>query len=166
LKAREPRQSVIIPARMRTDAKWVDVKIRNVSAHGLMMEATTPPKRGAFIEIRKGTSVIIVGQVRWSGDRHFGVRSQDRISLDLLTNEHAAAVARAAANDKNADRRSAKRSADRPQDVAARSRRVSSAIQFGFIVLMAGGAALFAASEVRSLLSRPVEAVNRALATR
>lgn len=148
---------------MRADDKWVDVKIRNVSANGMMMEAAQAPKRGAFIEIRKGTSVIIVGQVRWAGSNHFGIRSQDRISLDLLTNEHAAAVARAAANDKNNDRRSAQRALERPEDVAERSRRISAMIQFGFMTLIAGGAALFAASQVSGLLSRPMQAVNQAL---
>ncbi|MEO1969455.1 MAG: PilZ domain-containing protein [Sphingomonadaceae bacterium] len=82
-KARAPRKNVSIPARMRGSSNWADVHIKNVSLKGLMAEMPNPPSRGRYIEIRRGTH-ILVGAVVWSRGSHFGVSLSDAIDVEGL----------------------------------------------------------------------------------
>lgn len=79
-KPREPRQKVVLPARMRTAAGQVDVCIRDISSRGMLIQAGVPPPRGTYVEIaRSGYSVT--GRVVWSKHHKFGIQAQGRISM-------------------------------------------------------------------------------------
>ncbi len=77
---REPRQKVVLPARMRAGAGQVDVCIRDISSRGMLIQAGVPPARGTYVEIlRPGYSVT--GRVVWSKQHKFGVEARGKISL-------------------------------------------------------------------------------------
>lgn len=166
-KPREARRTVMIAARMRTGAAWASVDIRNVSSRGLLLITAAPPAVGAYVEIRRG-SVVIVGRTVWSETRAFGIKTQDRIDIQKLIDEPRLA-ARPTVRDAAepvADRRSDHR---RSGDAAIaerleRSRRLSSAFQFGLLVVGAGVIACIAATGVYDLLATPFAAVGNALA--
>lgn len=83
MKAREDRQIVSIPARMKNEAAWQDVAIRNVSSHGVMISLPDPPKRGTYVEIRRG-ALIIIGCVKWSRSGACGLRTHEKLSVPAL----------------------------------------------------------------------------------
>lgn len=162
---REDRITVLIPSRMRLGAQWVDIVIHNVSSRGLMAGCDTPPAPGSYVEIRRGT-LVIVGRVAWSKARFFGLRSQDRLSVQGLVNEPRLAsrpqqVKETSQGERRADRRLA-HEAKMARGVE-RSRAFSSAFQFVVIVLAGVAIAGLAAHSVYGMLSRPAEAIGRAL---
>ncbi len=81
MKYRQPRQSTLIAARMNSEAGWSDVVIRNLSTNGAMLQVRTPPRRGTYVELRRGTSVI-VGRTVWSDASRCGIRTQDRVPME------------------------------------------------------------------------------------
>jgi hypothetical protein len=164
---REVRRKVLIRSRMHSGSGWVDCCIHNMSSQGLMVAADDPPVVGAYVDIRRGTHVII-GRVRWRKDRFFGVRAQDRLPIDAIINEPRLAQRPTAAAVDGADRRAASRlSAE-----AAMARRIernrwlSSSFQFGLLALAGVTGAAIAGHEVYQMLSRPAAAVTRALGPR
>jgi len=82
-KPRARRKPVKLPARMRGEASWADVTLRNVSIKGLMAETDQPPDRGAYVEIRRG-GAILVGVVVWSKGSRFGVSLSEQVDLNAL----------------------------------------------------------------------------------
>ena len=165
---REVRRKVLIRSRMRGDSGWVDCCIHNMSSQGMMVATDDPPAVGAYVDIRRGTHVII-GRVRWRKDRFFGVRAQDRLPIDAIINEpRLAQRPTAATSTDGADRRAASRlSAE-----AAMARRIernrwlSSSFQFGLLALAGVTGAAIAGHEVYQMLSRPAAAVTQALEPR
>lgn len=167
MRAREPRISVWIPSRMQAGAVWVDVCIHNISSRGLLVQAEQPPEPGTYIDIRRGTQIII-GRAVWRKDRYFGVRAQERLNVDSIINEPrlTSRPAVACADGAKPERRAPAR-ATTQADVAARlesSKRFASAFQFGLILAGCGAAAIFCAYEVRQVLSRPMIAAEKAMA--
>ena len=155
---REPRHDVDLPARLRGDESWSDVCIRNVSSRGLMLLIDNPPPRGTYIEVRRGSAVVI-GRVMWTGDGRCGLRTRNRISVAELT------LANAAPRDVKAgggDRRAQART-HRPDEAAARSAALGRTMQFAAtiaLILAAGG---FIAHSSYGLLAKPSAAIARAL---
>jgi hypothetical protein len=133
MKAREPRAQVFVPARMQSGSAWADVTILNISSRGLMMRTMSELKRGDYVEVRRGT-LIIIARVAWVRDGYVGLRSQDRIDISAVVNEPRllSRPRSAAAPDQVAERR------HDPSRVAAediakrmeRSRAFGSAFQF------------------------------------
>ena len=168
MKRREPRRDVCIPARMQCGATWSDIVIRNMSNRGLMAEMAEPPKAGSYVDVRRGTQVII-GRVVWRNGPRFGVLTQDRVEIDAIVDEPRLAQ-RPAASTRGApdagERRSALRasSADQAAERLERSRRISGALQFMAIVIVATLAAGFTAMEVYKALARPLSVVGDHLA--
>ncbi|MBB5732901.1 hypothetical protein FHS61_001927 [Altererythrobacter atlanticus] len=162
-KPREPRETVNITVRFRSDSGWDDAHIRNVSSRGLMAECDEPPPSGSYIEIRRG-SYVVVGRIVWAGYDRFGMRAQDRIQLSQL--EEPTKVARRANDRRAAPRKPETAAAYRPSmgERQARSARFSRAFQFIAIVVIAGAAAAAVAETVFNILSRPITVVERALA--
>jgi hypothetical protein len=77
---REPRQKVVLPAKMRAGAAQVDVCIRDISSRGMLIQAGAPPPRGTYVEIlRPGYSVT--GRVVWSKHHKFGIQARESIRI-------------------------------------------------------------------------------------
>lgn len=81
--ARDTRRKVLIRARMDAGGPCADVCIRDISARGLLIQASAAPAKGSYVEIVfDGHS--IVGRVVWGKDRRFGVQARDRIDVRAI----------------------------------------------------------------------------------
>jgi hypothetical protein len=87
--ARAQRRKVLIRARLRAGGLPMDVCIRDVSARGLLAQASAPPPRGTYVEIDCGRW-LIVARVIWRKDRRFGLESRERIDVQALAGGPAA----------------------------------------------------------------------------
>ena len=68
---------------MRVGEDWVEVGVGNVSSSGMMVKFPGAPPIGTYIEVRRrGTS--ITGEVVWSTQTRFGLRSFEEIDQDAL----------------------------------------------------------------------------------
>ncbi len=142
---------------MKSGDGWQDVAISNVSAHGMRISVAMPPRRGAFIEIRRASQVIVARAV-WVEDHECGLRTQDTVDITALLNPNAAraeAVCTAAAADR--------RRGPRADDVAARSQRFSARFQQVAIAAAVVCAAGYLASSVGDVLRTPFASVTAAL---
>lgn len=160
MKAREERQKVMIRARMRTGVSWHDVCILNLSTRGLGIQAASPPQRGTYVEIRRGTQVV-VARVMWAKGHRAGLHAQDAILVRALLKEQSAAndaVGRAAFP--KVERRRAPRSAQRKHE---QSRFVARAVEFACLGIVAAAAGLTAFGTVEQALARPLTQVRVAL---
>ncbi len=84
--ARESRQEVVLPARMRADADPVDICIRDISSRGMVVEAASPPPRGTYVEIWQPANTI-AGRVIWVKDRRFGIRTRDPMDVGAIVDQ-------------------------------------------------------------------------------
>lgn len=166
IKPREERISVVIPSRMRVADCWSDVCIRNISSRGLLVAAKAPPPVGSYVEIRRGTQIIVARAV-WTSGQYLGLRAQEKlpvqriISEPRLTSRPQVAVADGVAA---ADRRDARTpAAQATADRAARSRRIASSIQFMLFAAIGIGVAGWAATAVFAVLGNPMARIERAL---
>ncbi len=140
-----------VPCRMNVGGKWSSGCIHELSDKGMLVSTSEPPPLGTYVEIRRGT-LVIIGRVVWNGGSRFGVRTQDPISLATLLSEPVLDR-----RSKTIDRRSASR-ADSPRhkvDLSARSSHRSSAFQFICIAALGAGVAGFAAVSSYHALSAP-----------
>jgi len=164
---REERITVLIPSRMRVGSAWTDVVIHNVSSRGLMGGSDMPPAPGSYIEIRRGT-IVIVGRVMWGKGRFFGVRTQDRISVKALIDEprlagrpQTPAQKQDAGNERRAENRLAHEA--RMARGVERSRAFSSMFQYVGIVLTIIAAVGLGGSIIYGALIDRVAVVTQAL---
>jgi hypothetical protein len=81
--AREPRRKVLIRATMRAGGPRTDVCIRDVSARGMLVQASAPPPRGTYVDL-DCAGYQIVGVVIWHKERRFGIRTRERINVAAL----------------------------------------------------------------------------------
>ena len=136
---REPRTRVCLPARMRFGTSWTNITILNISSRGLMARADALPSNRSYVEIRRGQNATIVGKVVWHDDRHFGIRTQDRISLSMMADGATPPPDRP--HDPSVERRAEPRGPHvDPVEAFERNRRRAALSQFA--VLTAGGLAL------------------------
>jgi len=157
VKPRETRQTIKVNARMKSADGWQDVAIQNVSAHGMRISVAMPPRRGAYIEVRRA-SQIIVARAMWVQGNDCGLRTQDQVDIPALINP-AAARAEAVIDAAHADRRRQPRA----DEVAAASERHARSLQFlvlGAAILLAAGCAAWMVGDV---LRRPFAAVSAAM---
>lgn len=158
---REPRIRVHVAARMRVGEKWTDVTILNISSRGLMARTTTVPPARSFVEIRRGPNVVIVGKVVWSDDRHFGIRTQDRIGISMMSDDGSVT---AAAHDPAVERRTqARPHTPDPLEAFERSRRKAALAQFATIVAAGGIGAVLLSQLVTKVLATPFGEIARHL---
>ena len=150
---------MLIQARMRIDGKCTDVQVRNISSRGLLVQSREPPQRGSYIEIFKARHTI-VARVVWTGNQQFGIHTSERLDVGALIGE--AAPARPAIPP-DAPVRSL--TAERVTQRLKRSRRISTAVEFGSIVACGVIAAVIMVSAVYETLSRPFQNVSRSLLT-
>jgi len=136
---------------MNVGGKWSNGCIHDVSDKGLLVSSSEPPILGTYVDIRRGT-LVIIGRVVWNGGSRFGVRTQDPISLATLLSEPILDR-----QPKTLDRRSVVR-ADATQRGVQRSAKFkhrSSAFEFICIATLGAGLAGFAAVSSYHALSAP-----------
>ena len=160
---RAMRTAVRVPCRLNLGTIWVDGIIRNVSTRGIMVSTEHPVKRGAYIEIRRGT-LIIIGRVMWSRDGCLGIRTQDPISAQTLIDEPVRSsrpVSAATVDERRvATRAQGERNAAQRSE---RSRRFASAFQFVCVVAAGSTLAILIAIYVYELLAVSASTVSDAL---
>lgn len=166
---REERIAVLIPSRMRVESQWHDVVLHNVSSRGLMAGCDAPPPVGSYVEIRRGT-IVIVGRVQWTKGRFFGMRAQDRLSVKALVDEPRLASRPRRGNDDESaasDRRAERRLAHEAQMARRVERSRGFASLFQFVVLVCVGLTMagIAAHSVYQMLSSPTQRIEAALKT-
>lgn len=165
-KPREARRSVMIAARMRSGSSWSDVCIRNVSSRGLLLSAEMAPSVGTYVEIRRG-SMAIIGRIAWNKAPFFGLRAQDRIEINHLISEPRLKArpnftpSTASDGDRRASDR--KRVNASTEQQLERSRCISSALEFGLLIVVALVIAGIAATEVYNVLAKPFAVVTNKL---
>ena len=160
MKARETRIKVLIEARMKAGTCWNDVRVLNLSSRGMMLQAPQPPRRGAYVEVRRGRHVI-VARVVWSEAQKFGVSTQDRLSIDSLINENFPPVPREAVSGVPIERRAKPRISAEGWE---KSRYRGRAMEFACIAFAGATAAVVGFGAVESALAQPLLAINAALA--
>lgn len=144
---------------MRAGASWSDACILNLSSRGMLVRASEAPSRGSYLEICRG-SYVIVARVVWSNTDRFGVRTQDVIPADGLIHHPDRDVPGVPVDGGRVDRRSARRSADQRHET---SRRRGRAMEFVAFALLGAVGALAGLGAVEELLARPLAAVETAL---
>ncbi|MHA6722629.1 PilZ domain-containing protein [Sphingomonas sp. RS2018] len=157
MKQREPRRTIKITARMKTASGWQDVAIENVSAHGMKISVTCPPQRGAYIEIRRASQIVVARTV-WVDGNDCGLRTQDVIDIPALVNAHAIRAEEVIAAHA-ADHRKGPRAAS----VAARSTRFARHFQWMAVAAAGTAAAGVLAVIAAETLRRPFTAIETAL---
>lgn len=147
---------------MNHNGGWLDACIHNVSSRGMLVASDGDVKPGDYLDIRRGT-LVIIGRVVWAKDRYFGVRTQDRISVDALVGEPRRTTRPPAGE--QPERRGTTRYASEAQAAhrAERSRQLSSVMQYGLLVCAAVVAAVAAGSHVYGLLDSSMASVGAAL---
>jgi hypothetical protein len=159
MKQREPRQQVLLPARMRWDGAWVDGQVRNVSAHGLMLAAATLPPRGTYVEVAVG-SLVITARAMWTGPECCGLRARSPIDFERLRERRAprgAATTEFSGPDRRAPRPPV------PQQAEA-SRQVGNLIQYLTALSVAVVVAGTVSWEVYKTMSAPMTTIAQAMA--
>lgn len=157
MKPREPRQTIKVTARMKSADGWQDVAIQNVSAHGMKIAVAMPPRRGAYIEIRRASQVI-VARAMWVQDNECGLRTQDVVDVPALIDPNAVR-AEAAIAGVRADRRARSRA----DEVAADSARLAGRFQYAAMIAVLLCAAGYAATRVSDVLGAPFASITAAL---
>lgn len=162
VKAREQRLKTLIRARMRFGGAWSDVAILNLSAHGAGLQCADPPPRGTYVELRRGSQVIIA-RVAWSDGHRLGVRSQDPLAIEAIIAEPSAAAAAPAGADAPVVER---RAAPRTNLNHERSRTRARWAEFAVLAIfgIAAGVSLYGA--VADALSTPLRLASFAMDAR
>lgn len=158
LKAREPRQKVMIPARMRAGETYVDVCVRNISSRGMMLQTASPPPPGSYIEILRG-AYTVVGRIVWTKERRFGIHAADRIDINAIVNQTTRSGPRPASRERRSPER---RASPTPTDIVTRlerSRRIARAAEFGLLVAAGTAGAGLLATMAYGILASPFHSI-------
>jgi hypothetical protein len=156
------RRKVLIPARMKHGVGWSDVCIRDISSKGMLVQAGSPPGRGAYVEIRRGAH-IIVAKVAWSQERQFGLTTQDLLPIDaIIQNPQGGSFGRSAGAGPavQVERRASARTTAQSH---ALSRHTSSLMQYGFMLVLALAGAVAVMGFLRDAFTQSLGAVESAL---
>ena len=136
-------------ARLRGSGPERDACVVNVSSRGLAVTADNPPRRGEIVEVVVGDNRL-VGEVKWSDVRRFGMILRERISVISLISGDSAGVTLK------------RKEALRREKARAAADRSSIARKFQFVVFAAAGAvATIVAAE---FVSDGLQSLNKAKA--
>lgn len=125
----------------------------------MLLRSAGAPSRGSYLEIRRG-SYVIVARVVWANADRFGVWTQDAIPADGLIKHPDRNAAAKPEADSFVDRRAAPRpTSERHETSRSRAR----AMEFGAFALLGAVGATMALGAVEELLARPLAAVETAL---
>lgn len=142
----EPRTKALIKARIRDGCDERDICILDVSTRGLLATTASPPRRGEFVELTVGRHKL-VGHVKWSGERRFGLSLQQRISVGALVAGEAGSILLAKAQSAR------RRNGSLAEAFAENWRNLGAAFQLVGLVLALAGAAWLLAEYVGSSMS-------------
>lgn len=157
LKPREPRISVVVPARLRMGSRWSDACILNVSSRGLMIHCAQPAERGSYVELRRDDQVI-VGRVVWRSGSRLGLRAQDRVPVEaIVTAKAAQSLCWTTDGRPSVERRKT------PRGNPDRSRLQARAMQFASVVIVGAMLSVAVGSMVAQALADPLARVRTAL---
>lgn len=74
LRERKDRRSlVLLAAKLRTPQSMLDVRLRNLSMSGALLESDDPPAKGVEVVFERGDTVV-PAEVAWSSGNRFGIR--------------------------------------------------------------------------------------------
>lgn len=151
----------MISARMRAGAAWGDACILNLSSRGMMVRSANVPRRGSYLELRRGAHVI-VARVVWSSQDRFGAQTQDPVPVDgLILDPEGTYIPPKSNGSGFVERRSAPRPSKERHE---HSQRRARAIEFGTFLLLGAVATALVGEAVAHALGEPLTAVNAALA--
>ena len=163
LKPREARRKVRIPVRMRAGRGWADTCMLDVSSRGLSMQGDVAPPQGSYIEVRRGSHVI-VARVVWTEDRRFGACTQDPIAVDaLVSGSETPGTSTGKDSAPTAAERRAEPRALTPVEMHHKSRMAGRSLEFAFFLVAIGSSAVLGEGLVREFFARPIVAVSAAL---
>jgi len=69
---RSKRSLVLLSAKVRVDGKETDVRLRNLSQRGALLEGEEPPEVGTILMFERGRTRV-KARVAWSKEGRFGV---------------------------------------------------------------------------------------------
>ena len=147
-----------LAARMRSEGGWSDACILNVSSRGLLVYSSGVAPIGSFVEIRRG-SQMVVGRVVWRKNQRLGLCSPQQVHITDLISDQTAAAAIAKPGAAYVERRRIPRTADQHR---ARAR----AMEFLFALLVATALSLWAVTAMHQAFVKPMAAVEAALRAR
>ncbi|MCM8557104.1 PilZ domain-containing protein [Sphingomicrobium sediminis] len=78
-----PRSHFFMKASIELDGRHHDVRLRNLSAEGALIEAEDLPVEGAEILFRK-EKLSVPGRIAWSADGRAGVAFAQRLEPDVV----------------------------------------------------------------------------------
>ena len=162
MKPRELRRKVLIKARIRVAERWGDALILNMSSRGLLIQARQPPRRGTYIEVRRGRHVIIARAV-WVGEDRFGAHTQDVVPVDAVVHDPDSPAAARPLGSGWADRRSAPRAPRTAAEKHEDNRMAARLAEFACFIFVGAAAASMAFLAVEDALANPIMAVTAAL---
>ena len=159
VKPREKRLPASIDARMREGLQWSNIRIRNASSRGLMAECEKPPAPKTYVDIRRGT-IVVVGRVVWRNGSRFGVRTQDRLDIQGLICEPRQPRLPPTARDALPERRATPRRVEAAPQWQERSRFIAAKLQYVAVIAIGAGVSIALAVAAGQILSRSLAAVR------
>ena len=158
MRPREQRRKLFIRARLKSGDGWDDACIVDLSRRGVGLQAAAAPRRGAYVEIRRGMHVI-VARVVWSVGQRFGVAAQDDIPVDFVATDRAPPEQQRQPVGDGERRRIRRRLFERAEASRSWGRR----LQFAVIALAGMAAAVVAGAKVHEALAAPLVHIGTAL---
>lgn len=148
---------------MRAGSSWSGVSLLNLSSRGALAQADIPPPKGSYIEVRRGSHVL-VARVMWAEQERFGFRTQDPISIDALVAnpDDSNGTVQPLSGAPGTERRATVRELI-PSDRHDRSRTTARTTEFCCIIAIAALLGSVALSMVQSALGEPMTMISAAL---
>lgn len=166
MKPREPRKKALVAARIKSGATWGDVCLLNLSSRGALCQTANPPPQGAYIEVRRGSHVV-VARVMWTEKNRFGIHSQDVIAVDDILSGCESITAHQSCSQKHdrVERRRYVRNLTTGER-HEQSRLMARCAEFFCLVAAAAIVASFISSVIQDTLARPMSHLTTVLASR
>lgn len=152
----EDRTKVMIRARLRGAGCERDACIIDLSSRGLSASADNPPRRGDYVELAIG-DISLVGQVKWSSMRRFGIAFRERVSVVAIMSGDGGAV--------TLQRREAVQKREARERAAVLTGGIAKKVEYAVIVA-AGAAATWVVSDYAFAALRPLATAKVAMAGR
>lgn len=77
----DPRSHVFLMAALYVGAACLPVRVRNISAHGALLEGSNLPEEQKTVSLKRG-SLATIGRIAWSNGRQCGLRFSGAIDVN------------------------------------------------------------------------------------